>query len=84
MANRDIYVFVHLLGDWVPAGLLRLEVTQEVTASTFRYGQRYLQRPDAVPVDAYALPLDDFSYRTDDRFTRHLQTRLTRLARLGG
>ena len=54
-------VFIHLPGaaQDVPAG--RLTMVEEGTvpkASRFAYGLRYLERPDALPVDPVALPLD--------------------------
>ncbi len=54
-------VFIHLPGevDAVPAGRLTLtEQGTELVASSFAYGLRYLERPNALPVDPVALPLD--------------------------
>lgn len=69
MPTRDVYVFAHLEGRWIPSGLLRMELEdQHVVSSTFRYGRRYLQRADAFPVDAHALPLRDEVFRTEERF----------------
>ena len=56
-------VFIRLHGmDYVPAGLLR----HEDRAYFFRYGRRYLGRPDAIPLDPARMPLADmeFSGRT--------------------
>ena len=60
MAER--IVFIHLPGESraVPAGrLTMIEEGTELTASRFAYGRRYLQRPNALPVDPVALPLSE-------------------------
>jgi serine/threonine-protein kinase HipA len=47
-------VFIRLPGmDYVPAGLL----LHEDRAYFFRYGRRYLERPDALPIDSARMPL---------------------------
>jgi len=54
-------VFIYLPGELeaVPAGRLTMvETGTELIASRFAYGQRYLQRDNALPVDPVALPLD--------------------------
>lgn len=52
-------VFIRLSGmDYVPAGLLR----HEDRAYFFRYGRRYLQRPDAIPLDPARMPLADMEF----------------------
>lgn len=52
-------VFVRLPGmDYVPAGLLR----HEDRAYFFRYGRRYLGRPDAIPLDPARMPLADMEF----------------------
>jgi serine/threonine-protein kinase HipA len=54
-------VFIHLPGELeaVPAGRLTMvETGTELNASSFAYGQRYLRRDNALPVDPVALPLD--------------------------
>ncbi len=53
--------FIHLPGEIeaVPAGRLTLlERGTELVAARFAYGRRYLERPNALPVDPVALPLD--------------------------
>lgn len=53
-------VFIHLPGETaaVPAGrLTMIEEGLQVQASRFAYGRRYLERPNAVPVDPVSLPL---------------------------
>lgn len=52
-------VFIRLPGmDYVPAGLLR----HVDRAYFFRYGRRYLERPDAIPLDPARLPLSDSEF----------------------
>ena len=58
MAER--IVFIHLPGETaaVPAGRLTMvERGTELVASRFSYGRRYLERPNALPVDPVSLPL---------------------------
>jgi serine/threonine-protein kinase HipA len=55
-------VFAYLPGNVsaVPAGRLTVvEEGMEVIASKFGYGERYLRRRDAIPVDPVSLPLTD-------------------------
>ncbi|MEO0460606.1 MAG: HipA domain-containing protein [Myxococcota bacterium] len=69
MPTRDVYVYVHLQGGFVPAGLLRMRVEgSRLVSSSFRYGAHYLKRPDALPLDVRSLPLRDETFRIDDRF----------------
>ena len=55
----DIYVFIYLPGqtEAVPAGLLEYDPGE--ASGFFRYGQRYQNRKDALPVDPISLPLDN-------------------------
>lgn len=56
----ELYVFAHLLGEFVPAGILTLtETPLGVEASRFSYGTRYLQRSQAIEVDPVSLALAD-------------------------
>lgn len=58
--QRQLYAFAHLDGGFVPAGRLTLtEEAEEVLASSFAYGLRYLERAGRFPVDPVSLPLDD-------------------------
>jgi len=53
------YVFAYLHDETqaVPAGdLFLVEESVRVLASTFGYGRRYLQRPNAIPIDPVSLP----------------------------
>ena len=57
-------VFVELPGERqpVPAGLFTLDT--ELGVGTFRYGRRYLERPNAIGIDPVNLPLADYEYTT--------------------
>lgn len=59
MRSRTTYVYVCLDEGPVPAG--RLDVIEDGRNShaIFQYGNRYVRRPDRVPVDPAALPLSD-------------------------
>ncbi len=50
-------VYIYLDSVPVPAGILTTRVDGRYTSSEFVYGNRYTQRPDAVPVDPCFLPL---------------------------
>src|SRR5438034_11288066 len=53
-------VLAYLDTEWVPCGQLTLsEDGAKLSASTFAYGLRYLQRPGALEVDAVSLSLRD-------------------------
>ena len=55
-------VFIHLAGekDAVPTGrLTMIESGIELRGSRFAYGRRYVERPNALPVDPVSLPLAD-------------------------
>jgi serine/threonine-protein kinase HipA len=54
MAQRELFVFSHLPGGFVPAGRLTLTQEQEVLAS---YGTRYIDRPDGFEIDPVSLSL---------------------------
>lgn len=62
MTSRECYVHVQLPGtlQTVPAALLAIEKLPDGTyVGRFRYGDRYLERRDAVALDPFELPLDD-------------------------
>lgn len=62
---REAYVYIHLAGAFVPAGILSVENEGRRNAfARFSYGQKYLERPDAVAVDPVQLPLGQAEYRT--------------------
>jgi serine/threonine-protein kinase HipA len=59
-SEREAYVYVQLPGTLatVPAALLRVQTLPDGTqVGRFRYGDRYLQRQDAVALDPFQLPL---------------------------
>jgi serine/threonine-protein kinase HipA len=59
-SEREVYVYVQLPGtlDIVPAAVLRVLTLRDGTrVGRFRYGDRYLKRPDAVSFDPFKLPL---------------------------
>ena len=59
-SEREAYVYIQLPGtlETVPAALLRVQVLQDGTQiGRFRYGDRYLQRSEAVAFDPFQLPL---------------------------
>ena len=59
-SEREAYVYVQLPGtlSTVPAALLKIEKQSDgIYVGRFRYGDRYLQRPDAVAFDPFQLPL---------------------------
>ena len=68
-SEREAYVYLQLPGtlDTVPAALLKVQTLPDGTPiGRFRYGDRYLQRADAVALDPYLLPLD----KTVHQFTQ--------------
>jgi serine/threonine-protein kinase HipA len=59
-SEREAYVYIQLPGSLqtVPAALLRVQTLPDGTqVGRFRYGDRYLARPDAVALDPFQLPL---------------------------
>jgi len=59
-SERQAYVYVQLPGtlDTVPAALLKVEtLTDGTCVGRFRYGDRYLERTDAIALDPFQLPL---------------------------
>lgn len=59
-SERQAYVYIQLPGtlETVPAALLKVQTLPDGTEiGRFRYGDRYLQRPDAVALDPFRLPL---------------------------
>lgn len=57
MRTRQAYVHMHLQGVFVPAGLLTVVEDGRRSSCSFQYGNRYLERADAVPVDPVQLSL---------------------------
>jgi serine/threonine-protein kinase HipA len=61
-SESQAYVYVQLPGtlNTVPAALLKVEKLRDGTfVGRFRYGDRYLERKDAVEFDPFQLPLGD-------------------------
>ena len=59
-SEREAYVYIQLPGslETVPAALLRVQTLADGRqVGRFRYGDRYLQRHDAVALDPFRLPL---------------------------
>ncbi len=61
MAKDDVFVFAHLAHGWAPAGRLSITQERDVQASSFAYGIRYMERPDAFEIDPVSLRLADKS-----------------------
>lgn len=77
-ARKNQYaVFAHLEGEWAPAGLLTmLEEGEALKGSTFAYGRRYIERPEAIPVvpDEAGLWKPDPATMRDKEFIADQQT----------
>ncbi|GBU15587.1 hypothetical protein AwPolaro_09650 [Polaromonas sp.] len=59
---RSLYVFAYLDGGFLPAGKLDMtEQSNRLVACSFAYGQRYLERPNALEIDPVGLSLRDKS-----------------------
>src|SRR5437588_13055321 len=59
-SERQAYVYVQLpcTLDTVPAALLKVEKMRDGTfVGRYRYGDRYLERKDAIALDPFKLPL---------------------------
>lgn len=59
-SEREAYVYIQLPGtlETVPAALLRVQTLPDGTQiGRFRYGDRYLEREEAVALDPFQLPL---------------------------
>ncbi len=59
-SEREAYVYIQLPGalNTVPAALLKVQTLPDGTQiGRFRYGDRYIQRTEAVALDPYRLPL---------------------------
>ncbi|MEP7155047.1 MAG: HipA domain-containing protein [Betaproteobacteria bacterium] len=60
LTPQNLVVFAHLESGWAPAGRLTLnEEDTQVVASSFAYGTRYIERPDALEVDPVSLSLNE-------------------------
>ena len=59
------YVYLHLAEGSVPVGILDMTGEGREATARFRYGQRYLQRPDRLSLDPMQLPLHEPSTDRD-------------------
>jgi serine/threonine-protein kinase HipA len=60
--EQKLFVFTNLDAEWAPCGQLTLtEDGAKLLASTFAYGLRYLERPNALEVDPVSLSIHDKS-----------------------
>ena len=60
--EQKLFVFADLDAQWAPCGQLTLtEDGAKLLASTFAYGLRYLERPNALEVDPVSLSIQDKS-----------------------
>lgn len=62
MPTDKTYVYLHLGGEFIPAGLLTMHQDGQDVVSNFAYGRRYLERSGAAPVDPLQLPLGFDNY----------------------
>jgi hypothetical protein len=68
--EQKLFVFANLDAEWVPSGQLTLtEDGAKLLASTFAYGLRYLQRPNALEVDPVSLSIQDKSAAREARLS---------------
>ncbi len=68
MATNQTYVYIHLGGQFVPAGRLSITEAGGAIVSEFDYGRRYLERDDAVPLDPVQLPLTKGHFQAGELF----------------
>ena len=70
MPTNQTYVYIHLpaAGQFIPAGILDISQDSGGVISLFRYGHRYLERPDAIPLDPLQLPLTPEEFQTTGLF----------------
>jgi serine/threonine-protein kinase HipA len=68
----ESYVYIYLEEGPVPAGILEMTGAGREAGARFRYGRRYLQRRDRIPIDPVQLPLTDpeveREYATEEGF----------------
>ncbi len=67
---QELFVYVYLDSEgWVPAGLLQYEETGRFSSSSFRYGVKYLDRPNRIAIDPEQLPLQNRTFTTPEGFS---------------
>ncbi len=59
MLKSSLCVHMHINGLFVPAGMLTYISAGKDSRWEFRYGKKYLQNPNALPVDPIQLPLEN-------------------------
>ncbi len=62
--KNETYVFINLSREWVPCGYLTINEDNRNILSTFEYGNKYLQRKDAISIDPVQLPLGKNIFRS--------------------
>ncbi|WP_320044299.1 HipA domain-containing protein [uncultured Desulfobacter sp.] len=62
--QTTVYIYLAKQG-YVPAGILKFFPQENI--SQFRYGNRYLLRPDAIPIDPVRIPLIEGEFNTSPR-----------------
>jgi len=63
---NEVYVYIFLKENWVPCGLLKFHNEGRFSYSEFRYGKKYLKRPDRVSIDPLHLELRDKTTQTEE------------------
>ncbi len=67
MTSNKIYIFIQLDGAYVPAGILQQSSVGR--GFSFRYGNRYIQRPNALAIDPISLPLSTEQFQSPQLFS---------------
>jgi serine/threonine-protein kinase HipA len=66
---KELIAYIFLDGDgWVPCGTIEYDEQGRYSESRFRYGTRYLERPDAIAIDPVQLPLHSRTFVTTEGF----------------
>jgi serine/threonine-protein kinase HipA len=65
---KEVVVYIYIKDAFVPAGRLAFDNRGRFSTSIFRYGEKYLRRDDAIPIDPVQLPLIDKQFETDTGF----------------
>ncbi|MBI9113343.1 type II toxin-antitoxin system HipA family toxin [Maridesulfovibrio ferrireducens] len=68
MSIDSTYVYIHINGEFVPVGILKITHNDQSHFSEFNYGRKYLTRNDAIPVDPIQLPLTAQKFQTQGIF----------------
>ena len=65
---KEIIIYIYLNNQFVPAGRLVFDQQSRNAHALFRYGERYLQRDDAISIDPMQLPLLPKQFSTEPGF----------------